>query len=163
MHRKPSLVQKLAKLTPPVAIAAALLLGGCRREEASAGPDTTNTQASAIETQEGQLTVHAGQGRDRLCLAEEGGRASFITYAEGSSANCMVRGRWSPGGPQAITPDGDASCTIPFNRDDRSVTLLGGGPGCAYYCGPGASFTGKSFVRMDKPEPVSDLGGDPLC
>ena len=132
-----------------------LLTGACQQEAPVTGPGG--------QQKGGAITVYAGSGRDRLCLAEQGGTASFITYAASSDANCTVQGSWSPAGPQAIRPNEDRSCSITFNKDGRSVQLLAGGAGCAYYCGLGASFAGKTFVRMDKPDQVTDFAGDPLC
>lgn len=132
-----------------------LLISACQQEAPVTGP--------GAKPENNAVTVYAGSGRDRLCLAEQGGAASFVTYAPTGDANCMVQGTWSPSGPQAITPNEDKSCSITFNKDGGSVQLLAGSPGCAYYCGPNASFAGKTFVRMDKPEPVTDLAGDPLC
>ncbi|WP_426267555.1 hypothetical protein [Sphingomonas sp. LHG3443-2] len=132
-----------------------LLISACQQEAPTTGP--------GARPESGAVTIYAGSGRDRLCLAEQGGTASFVTYAPSGDANCTVQGTWSPSGPSAIKPNEDPSCSIIFNREGQSVRLLAGGPGCAYYCGPGASFEGKTFVRMDKPEPVTDLAGDPLC
>jgi hypothetical protein len=133
-----------------------LMTGSCRQEAAVIEPEAQQESAAAV-------TVYAGNGRDRLCLAEQGGTASFITFAASGDTNCTVRGSWPASGPQAIKPNEDRSCTILFNKDGQSVRLLSGGPGCAYYCGPGASFEAKTFVRMDKPDRVADLAGDPLC
>lgn len=135
-----------------------LLLAAC-----GGADEPTNGIVAAPEASQAAYASFAAAGRDRLCIAEQGGKASFVTYAEGTDANCLVRGSWSPGGPQAIKPDGDPSCSIIFNKDQQEIRLVAGGPGCAYYCGPGASFAGKTFTRMAKPEPVSDIVGDPLC
>jgi hypothetical protein len=154
MHPEATPVQKVTKLRKLIVLGTAVLalsLSACRQAEPTPSARETN------------LTFFAGEGRDRLCLAENGGPAGFITFAEGSDANCTVRGSWSPSGPQAIKPNGDQSCSFVFNKDERSITLIGGGPGCAYYCGPGATFANKTFVRTDKPEPVTDVAGDPLC
>lgn len=139
-------------------ISLTFLLSACGRDDPAA-----NQKSAGASNGEVTYTIFAGAGRDRLCIAEQGGKASFVTYAEGSDANCMVRGSWSPGGPQAIKPDGDPSCSIIFNKDQQGIQLMAGGPGCAYYCGPGASFVGKTFTRMANPAPVSDIAGDPLC
>lgn len=131
-----------------------LLTAACRQHEAAPEEPVQAPETSAV-------TAFAGTGRDRLCLKEEEGRAAFITYAAQGDTNCSVRGSASDG--PAIRPDGDTSCAIPFDRQGDRITLGAGGEACAYYCGPGASFEGKSFVRMDKAEPVTDIAGDPLC
>ena len=138
-------------------IAAALLLA-CRGEEEA-------NQAVAAEPgkeapADSGLVSYSGAGRDRLCLNRQTGRAGFITYGEGN-ANCSVRGQLGNSG--TIQPDGDSSCAIAFSATDDAVRLASGGAGCAYYCGPTASFEGKAFRRMATPEPATDLAGDPLC
>jgi len=90
-------------------------------------------------------------------------RAEYHSGASDATGdpNCSFRGAIS--NPQSIRPDGDATCAILFNRDGDTVTLLTGDKSCAYYCGPGASLEGRTFTRMAKPEPVTDLARDPLC
>ena len=34
---------------------------------------------------------------------------------------------------------------------------------CAYYCGPGASISGKAFTENASASPAVDFAGDPLC
>jgi hypothetical protein len=152
MRFEPARSRKLTKLTVP-AILLCMSLAGCRESE----PAAENSEAPVTS----EVPVFAGEGRDRLCLKEGEERAGFITYAAGTNANCSVRG--TVGGQGAIKPDGDTACTIPFTRDGNRITLRDGGPACAYYCGPNASFAGKTFVRMDKAEAVVDLAGEPLC
>jgi hypothetical protein len=97
-----------------------------------------------------------------LCLAQSGG-AAFITYGEGD-ANCSVKGQIEGAGERlTLVPEGDTTCRIELNRSGDSVRLGAVGAACAYYCGPKASFEGKSFKRKDNAEPVTDLAGDPLC
>ena len=137
--------------------AAACLLIACREQ----GPaDGASPRSDAKQAEASALVTYAGAGRDRLCLNPQTGRAGFITYGEGNN-NCSVRG--AIGDPNFIRPDGDTACTIIFNRDGESIQLLAGGPGCSYYCGPTASFAGKSFKKAETAEPVTDLAGDPLC
>jgi hypothetical protein len=147
MRQATSRVSKLTKLT---VASIALSVAACREVEEA--PATSETAAATI--------VYASEGRDRLCLKEGEQRAGFITYAASGNANCSVRG--STDG-KVIRPDGDASCAITMERDGDRLTLLAGGPACAYYCGPGADFANTSLVRMDRPEPVRDLAGDPIC
>ncbi|GAA4039791.1 hypothetical protein GCM10022281_20820 [Sphingomonas rosea] len=135
-----------------------VLTAGCGKSDDAGGPDSPR---QSVGGEAGAITVFAGAGRDRLCLKEEGKRVGLITFAKSGDANCSIRG--SDTGPQAIRPDGDVKCAILYNRQGDTVTLLTGNNACAYYCGPGASLEGKTFVRMDKPDQVTDLGGDPLC
>ena len=37
------------------------------------------------------------------------------------------------------------------------------GDGDAYYCGPGADFTGRTLTKSESEMPVVDFAGDPLC
>ena len=129
-----------------------LLLAACGRDDAEAVPPTEEGS---------RIAVYAAQGRDRLCLsAAPGGQAGIITFAATGDNNCSLRGSWTAA---AIRPAGDSACAIPIDRQGDTVTFGTPGPACAYYCGPGASLEGKTFVRMDRPAPVADIGGDPLC
>jgi hypothetical protein len=132
----------------------ALLLNACSKEAEVPANDSAPVAAGS--------SSFAGVGRDRLCLAPEG-RAAFITYGDGD-ANCSARGGIEgAGGALTLIPEGDTSCRIPLTRSGDTVELGALAPECAYYCGPKASFAGKSFKRMTKSEPVKDLAGDPLC
>ncbi len=106
--------------------------------------------------------LYAGDGRDRLCRAGE--RVGFITYGEGD-ANCSVRGRAVRAGEQirAIIPDGDGDCRIELQTQGETLRLGKVAPACAYYCGPGASFEGKTFTENASASPAADFAGDPLC
>ncbi|GAA4018451.1 hypothetical protein GCM10022280_17450 [Sphingomonas swuensis] len=128
-------------------------MAACRQEEAAPAAETVPDAAAA--------EVYASGPRDRLCLKPGEQRAGIITFAKTGDSNCSVRG--SITNPQAIRPDGDTTCAILYNRDGDTLTLLTGDNSCAYYCGPGASLEGKTFVRMDNPMPVTDIAGDPLC
>ncbi|WP_300974343.1 hypothetical protein [Sphingomonas sp. LHG3406-1] len=109
--------------------------------------------------------MFAGAGKDRLCIGGSSSPAAVITYAAGSQANCSARGRVEEEqGKLFFLPQDDGACRIELRRDGTDRLTLGRpSAGCAYYCGPGASLEGKTFVRMDRPEPVTDLAGDPLC
>lgn len=132
-----------------------LLTAACNREDAPTNAaDATGTE----------FAVYAAEGRDRMCLSlRPGGKAGVITYAGTSDSNCSMRGTWTDGPAAAINPTEDPSCSVPVESEGDVVTLGRPTPGCAYYCGPGASLEGKTFVRMDKPDRVTDLAGDPLC
>ena len=132
-----------------------LLASACSRDE-----------LPAAEAEKGEAVVagYTADGRDRMCLSlRPGGQAGVITYAAGSDSNCSMRGTWSDGAGAAIKPIGDAACSVPVDSEGDVVTLGRPSPGCAYYCGPGASLEGKTFTRMEKSEPVTDVAGDPLC
>lgn len=109
-----------------------------------------------------EKATYAGQGRDQLCL--DGDRAGFIAYGEGD-ANCSVRGRVEPVGEGrlSIIPDGDEDCRIEAARQSDRISLGARSGDCAYYCGPGADFTGKAFAKRDSASPAVDFAGDPLC
>ena len=110
-----------------------------------------------------QLAVYSGEGRDRLCLDERAGRIGFVTYGQGDN-NCSIRASVSRKGKGlSIAPDGDQSCSISATVADGSVILGERSPACAYYCGPGATFAGKRFARLERAEPVTDFAGEPLC
>lgn len=153
----PGGVKKLTKLTPPLVMLAALLLGGCGRgeDEGQATAAATNTPAPV------DIGAFAGEGRDRLCLKSGTAEGGVITYAAQGDTNCSLR--FGTANPERLEAANDPSCTIPLSRNGDRLTLGQPSAGCAYYCGPGASLEGKSFVRMDKAEPVTDLAGDPLC
>jgi len=130
-----------------------LLLGACSKpaaEQNSAGPEPSAASATS--------STFAGPGRDRLCLA--GGRAAFISFAATGDRNCTVRGSLENG---ALVPEGDAACRISVTQEGGTVRLGPVPAACSYYCAAPASFAGKTFVRMAKPEPVADIAGDPLC
>ncbi len=106
-----------------------------------------------------------GAGRNALCIAGPAGaqRAGFIVYGP-DNANCSVSGRieqaeagWN------LIPAGDAGCRISLNANAGRISLEAAAPACAYYCGPGAAYGGKSFARSQGGARVADFAGDPLC
>jgi hypothetical protein len=128
-------------------LALTLLLAACSAEELpkSAG-----------------LATYAGQGRDRLCT--RGDRAGFITYGT-NDANCSAQGRLDRAGEHRLTfvPTGDQDCRIAVEEQGATLRLGKASAACAYYCGPGASFDGKSFAKSPSASPAVDFAGDPLC
>ena len=155
MHSMPVRSPKLTKLT---VAAVSLLLAGCRAQEPAPGANQT-LDAGAPAT-----ITYAGEGRDRLCLSREpGGVAGFITYAANGVTNCAVRGTWTDGDGAAIRPNGDERCVIRIDSESAVTTLRDGGPACAYYCGPNASFAGRVFTDKVDAGRATDLAGDPLC
>ena len=107
----------------------------------------------------------AGEGRDRLCIAGDPGnyRAGLIAYDKGD-INCSASGRIeSNDGQLALIPRGETACRIPLKMTDNSVQIGEVAAACSYYCGPGASLSGKSFNRSDMGAKAVDLAGDPFC
>jgi hypothetical protein len=105
--------------------------------------------------------VYAGAGRDRLCIKEEG--AGFIVYGKGDM-NCSAAGSIvAKDGRFSLVPRGEDECKIPMLIGNGRVTLGDGGAACNYYCGPGASFAGRSFTGNASATPAIDFAGDPLC
>jgi hypothetical protein len=160
MRSDPGHVKKLTKLTTPLLLLAALSLAGCEGAE----PEVAAAKAAASGGS------YAGEGRDRMCLKSGEPEGGLITYAPTGVANCSLRFtvRYSEGSTSTgtLAAANDPACTISFTRKEQGAegfTLGQPSPGCAYYCGPGARLDGKSFVRMDRAEPVTDLAGDPLC
>ena len=103
--------------------------------------------------------------RDALCIAGTAGaqRGGFIVYGD-NDTNCSASGRIAQAaGGWMLAPAGDVDCRIPLSVTASGVSLGSAPPACAYYCGPGAAFAGKSFERSPGARPVADLAGDPLC
>ena len=109
--------------------------------------------------------IFAGEGRDRLCIAGEPGnyRAGLIAFGNGD-VNCSASGRIEvQGGQIALVPRGEGACRIPLTVEGNMVRIGQVPAACSYYCGPGATMTGKSYNRADMGAKAIDLGGDPLC
>lgn len=148
-----------------LAVAASMLLASACRQP------TSENLASPEEQGEGkpaQTTTYAGIDRDRLCLESGTSRIGLITYARTGDTNCTIRGQLQVGQGGAaslIIPDGDQSCRIPFVRRDqgRTIEIGAASSACAYYCGPTASFAGRTFQDTPQQVPVTDIAGDPLC
>ena len=107
----------------------------------------------------------AGQGRDRLCIAGEPGnyRAGLIAFGDGDS-NCSASGRVeAQGGQLALVPRGEGACRIALTIDGESVRVGEIPAACSYYCGPGATMTGKVYNKAGTGAVAVDLAGDPLC
>ncbi len=133
-----------------------LFLASCRSEE-PAPPDQTAERVQAA------AQTYAGEGRDRLCLNEAKGRAGLITYGQGD-ANCTLRASVSREGDRlTLVPDGDEICRVAATLAGAELVLGSPPPECAYYCGPTAELSGRSFRSTPQPVPVNDLAGDPLC
>ena len=131
-----------------------LLLAACGSGEQAANEAIASPEAGAAAN-----ASFAGAGRDRLCIAASNAAAAVVSYGEGDNS-CLVRGQIESG---ALIPHGDESCRIPVTKAGDKLTFGTPPATCAFYCGPGASLAGKTFTRMAKAEPVSDIAGDPLC
>lgn len=123
-------------------LALLLLLAACSPQPAQPKPERV---------------LYAGEGRDLLCI--DGKRAGFIVYAAGS-VNCAATGRIERG---SFIPAGDQDCKIPLRFTGDRVAFAAGPRSCDYYCGPGASFAGKTFAKRPSASPAVDFAGDPLC
>ena len=105
--------------------------------------------------------AYAGEGRDRLCIAGE--RFGFILFGDGD-VNCSARGRIKRTGDRlAMVPDGDPDCSIEATQAGDQLRFGARSDAGAYYCGPGADFTGRTLTKSESEMPVVDFAGDPLC
>jgi hypothetical protein len=143
-----------------ICLSALLLSQGCRKAEETP-PPATQAEATSPDP---AIAIYAGEARDRMCLAQGGSaKAGFITFGEGD-ANCSVRGAVQRSGDRlTIAPPGDESCRIEGRVSGDTVTLGPVAAACSYYCGPKASFAGKTFRRTAEAAPATDFAGDPLC
>lgn len=140
-----------------------LLTASCRQEApVEPGNEARGSSESPLGT---ALQTFRGAGKDRLCIGGASAPAAIVTYAPNGRANCSASGRIeSEGSKLFFLPREDRSCRIEIRREgDNRLILTGATASCAYYCGPGASLQNKTFDRMDNPEPVTDIAGDPLC
>ena len=133
-------------------LALALTAAGCAQQQPSA---------------QGALAAgtFSGGGRDALCIAGPAGaqRGGLIVFGPGE-ANCTAAGRIEPAGAGwQLVPAGDGECRIALTANAAGITLGPANPACAYYCGPGADYAGKSFRKAPDAAPATDLAGDPLC
>ncbi|HEU4958744.1 MAG TPA: hypothetical protein VFT40_14105 [Sphingomicrobium sp.] len=107
----------------------------------------------------------AGEGRDRLCIAGEPGnyRGGVIAFAADDN-NCSASGRVeTQDGKTALVPRGEGDCRIPLTIEGNAIRFGDVPADCSYYCGPGATLSGKSFNRAEMGAKAVDLAGDPLC
>ena len=109
---------------------------------------------------------YRGPGRDALCVAREGEalKAGLITYGDGDS-NCSVNGRAEiRADALVVIPRGDSECSVEIRVANGSAKVGARSPACAYYCGPGADYSGRELRRTpDAATKVTDFAGDPLC
>ncbi|MCA1652694.1 MAG: hypothetical protein ABR588_04485 [Sphingomicrobium sp.] len=91
-------------------------------------------------------------------------RAGIITYAADDQANCSMAGRLEQSSDGfALVPNGDSACRVGLAIEGDSVRTTSVPATCAYYCGKGATLSGKTFKRDQKASPATDLAGDRLC
>lgn len=103
--------------------------------------------------------------RNGLCIAGSGEtlRAGFIAFGPGD-ANCSAAGSAErANGVLRITPRGERACRIEIGIEDGRAVFAARSDACAYYCGPGADFSGLTLQRSSDSRPVTDFAGDPLC
>jgi hypothetical protein len=145
---KPHSKSRMRIAVPPRAslVFALLLLGGCG--------------APAVEPQD-EANQSYRAGRDGLCLGQS--RAGLITYGQGN-VNCSVAGTATRNGNSvSLIPSGDRNCRIAVQIAGDTAVIGPRSPACAYYCGPGADFAGRSLTRSASAQAITDLAGDPLC
>lgn len=108
----------------------------------------------------------AGAGKDRLCVAGEGEdlRGGLIVYAADGASNCSLSGKLAGAGDRwTLTPRGEGDCRVGLTLAGDRLKIAGLPASCAYYCGPGARLTGKSFTRAANATPAVDMAGEALC
>lgn len=148
------------------------LLAGCGRGDGdetagrqSREPAQTTDLTGLYEAREG------GEQRARMCMVSDpSGTVSFAIAAEApDGGSCAGAGEAVREGKLLrLTMGGDQQCVIEAQVAGTLVTLPRSLPeGCAYYCGPGASFAGAAFektggTRQDAMRAM-DLAGHPLC
>jgi hypothetical protein len=134
------------------AVALLMLITGC------SGPKPTSAEQAELQS-------FSGSGRDRLCIAKQGGvqRAGLIVYGAGDS-NCSASGTLVKAGSNwQLVPQGEGACRIGLAMSGSELAVTAVPAACTYYCAPGATLAGKRFARDAKASKVTDLAGDPLC
>lgn len=118
-------------------------------------------------SQEPERTAQAWQkGRDGLCLAGDGEtlRAGLVVYGA-DNANCSLAGSAArTGDTLVITPKGEGPCRVEVTLTGETAVIGRRSPACAYYCGPGADYSGRKLRKSGSAiGKVADLAGDRLC
>lgn len=130
---------------------AVLLLAGC---------------SEGVDPGDALVGVYRGSDRDALCIAREGEalEVGLITYGDGDM-NCSLNGRAEIRGVGlVVTPRGDSECSVEMQVANGVVSLGRRAAACAYYCGPGANFSGRELRKAPQVSTkVTDFAGDPLC
>ncbi len=137
-------VKRIALLLP------LLLIGSCGEPES--GPSMAGPEIYRSE-------------RNGLCVAGSGEslRAGFIAFGPGD-ANCSAAGSAErANGVLRITPRGERACLIEITLENGQAVFAARSDACAYYCGPGADFSGLTLQHSSDSRAVTDLAGDPLC
>ena len=109
----------------------------------------------------------AGEGRDRYCIKRSGDdwRVGIVTYGPGNM-NCTLKGKVveALNHDSLVEATGDKACRFQVTAEGDSLRLPQKLPAaCDYYCGPGASLSGKTFKLDPSASPTVDFAGDPLC
>jgi hypothetical protein len=107
---------------------------------------------------------------NQLCIADKGDSAQFglTVWAPGLAACSGLGLARAEGGGLTLTMTGDSACTMRAEVRNGTLTLPAAVPeGCAYYCGPRASFAGATFALTEAgaagAAKAKDPAGDPLC
>jgi hypothetical protein len=131
-----------------------LLLAACSTES------ETETEAPS------RIGIHAGPGRDRMCIARSGEawRVGIVTYGEGDN-NCTFRGKVVVAEHGMLVEAlGDPDCRLLIEKEGETSRIGVPTPeACEYYCGPSATLSGRSFTHAPNASPAIDFAGDPLC
>jgi hypothetical protein len=147
-----------------IAVAAILLLAGCR-DEVTIAPVIDESNPIEAAARDANLVTDAGAtaptglferrhaaGTDSICFLPEGDgddyrfalRASF-----GTTLTCEGAGSARHGGDKISFDFADGGCAFSATYDGNSVRLPGTVPeGCAAYCGPRASMSGVAVERV---------------
>lgn len=148
---------------------------------AACGSKGSNTGDAAGATGEARVqtadltgyyeTQDGGDRRAWMCMVAKGpGLASFGLVSRNSQGPaCSGAGEaMRQGDVLRLTMAGDEECLVEAKMTDRRVAFSARVPeGCAYYCGPGATLGGQTFVKtggaVEDAREALDLAGGPLC
>ena len=162
-----------------IAIAA---LAACSGRESGGNADGASVErgdggaverASSVQTTDltGLYEEAPGGGqRARMCVVSKAGTVAFgIVTETPDGGSCAGAGEAKRiGGVMRLTMGGDQQCVIDAKATGTAVTFPATvGPGCAYYCAPGATLAGEAFEKTggttEDAMRATDLAGDPLC
>lgn len=152
------------------------LLTACGGGGGGAGPgnETASGRSSGTVQTDSLTGLYearvGGMERGRMCMvAAASGAASFALVTETPGGSCAGAGEAARSGETLrLTMAGDQACVIDARIAGTTVTFPAKvAPGCAYYCGAGASLAGGTFEKTGGSEEdamrATDLAGDPLC
>ena len=148
------------------------LLAGCGRGDG--GETAARQPVERVQmTDLTGLYEAGGEGaqRGRMCMSSSssGGTAFGIVTETPGGGSCGGAGAAvREGDVLRLTMAGDEACEIEARIEGMKVIFPAAlGPGCAYYCGPGATLAGAIFNKTggtaEDAMRATDLAGDPLC